>query len=58
MDATEADLDEATARRIEAYVRVGQEEQRAQLQEMKKRLQADLAAEAADQAAEEDQSRA
>lgn len=57
-NATEADLDDATSRRIEAYVRVGQEEQRAQLQEMKKRLQADLAAEAAEKAAADDEPRA
>jgi len=50
LDTTPEDLDDATARRIDAYVRVGQEEQRRQIASLRKRLQDDAAEEGGDDA--------
>ena len=55
LDTTPEDLDDATARRIEAYVRVGQEEQRRQISAMRKRLQDGAAAEEGEGSAEGDE---
>jgi hypothetical protein len=42
IEATAEDLDDATARRIEAYVRVGREEQQRQLATVRERLMKQL----------------